>query len=292
MMDKKNFGDLDKPFSEYKNSKIVILPIPFDATSTWIKGSSQGPDAIITASENMELYDIETRQEVYRLGIHTDEAIKEKKSSQLLVNEVFQRIDLHLKSGKFIVSLGGEHSVSIGSFKAHNLNFSDLTIIQLDAHADLRDQYMGSGLNHACVMARAKEFCPIVQVGIRSMSSEEAKVLDKERMFYSFDIKNKSGWHKKVSRNIKDHVYLTIDLDVFDPSIMPSTGTPEPAGLDFEDVLNFVKYIIDNHILVGFDVVELCPNKINRSPDFLAAKLIYMILSYRFKSITENDAHY
>ncbi|MCJ7581575.1 MAG: agmatinase [Candidatus Aminicenantes bacterium] len=290
-MVRKSFGDLDKPFSEYKNSKIVILPIPFDATCTWITGSSQGPDAILSASANMELYDIETRQEVYKLGIHTDETIKETKSSDLMVDEVFQRINQHLKSDKFIVSLGGEHSVSIGSFKAHNLNFSDLTIIQLDAHADLRDQYMGSGLNHACVMARAKEFCPIVQVGIRSMSSDETKVLDEERMFYAHDIKNTRDWYKKVSEKIKDHVYLTIDLDVFDPSIMPSTGTPEPAGLDFDDVLNFVKYVIDNHILVGFDVVELCPNKINRSPDFLAAKLIYMILSYRFKSITESGAH-
>ena len=286
MMVKKSFGDLDKPFSEYKNSKIVILPIPFDATSTWITGSSEGPDAILSASANMELYDIETRQEVYKLGIYTDDAIKEKYSSPLMVNEVFQRINQHLKSNKFIVSLGGEHSVSIGSFKAFNLKFSDLTIIQLDAHADLRDQYMGSGLNHACVMARAKEYCPIVQVGIRSMSNAETKVFDEDRMFYSHDIKNNSDWHKKVSGKIKDHVYLTIDLDVFDPSIMPSTGTPEPAGLDFDDVYNFVKYVIDNHTLVGFDVVELCPNKIIKSPDFLVAKLIYMILSYRFKSNT------
>jgi len=291
MKSKKNFGNIKKQFTEYENSKIVILLIPFDATNTWQKGASKGPDAIISASANMELYDIETKQEVYKYGIYTDNDMKERNSSELMVDEVFQRIYQHLNSNKFVVSIGGEHSISVGAFKAFDKKFYDLSIIQLDAHADLRDYYMDSHLNHACVMARAKEYCPIVQVGIRSMSASEAKVLDEKRIFYSDDIKKNNEWYDEVSEKVKDNVYLTIDLDVFDPSIMPSTGTPEPAGLNFDHVFNFVKHVIDNHTLVGFDVVELCPNEINKSPDFLVAKLIYMILSYRFKSNPKSHAH-
>jgi len=178
--------------------------------------------------------------------------------------------------------VGGEHSVSIGSIKAHAERFDKLSVLQLDAHADLRQEYNGSKYNHACVMARAKELCPIVQVGVRSMSSSERESVDESRMFLSRDIHDNTDWIGQAVSTLSNDVYITIDLDVFDPSIVPSTGTPEPGGLLWYEVLTFLKAVSAEKNVVGFDVVELCPDSRNKAPDFLAAKLIYKLLSYRF----------
>jgi agmatinase len=185
------------------------------------------------------------------------------------------------------VVVGGEHSVSIGPVKAQVDNNKDVTVLQLDAHCDLRDEYNGSKYNHACVMARVRELAPILQVGIRSMDSSEKQLMDKARIFFAKDIYNNRDWIDKVIQKLSDNVYITIDLDVFDPSVMPSTGTPEPGGLLWYDVLALLKAVCDKKNVVGFDVVELCPNDSNSSatgkaPDFLAAKLIYKLLSYKF----------
>jgi agmatinase len=188
----------------------------------------------------------------------------------------------YLDKGKFIIVIGGEHSVSIGSIQAHAEKYDDLTVLQLDAHTDLRDEYHDSKYNHACVMARVKEKCPIVQVGIRSMDASEKDSIDSSRTFFAKDIYNNTDWIKQVISKLTDNVYVTIDLDVFDPSIMPSTGTPEPGGLLWYDVLMLLKNISKKKNIVGFDVVELCPESHNRAPDFLAAKLIYKFLSYKF----------
>jgi agmatinase len=278
-----NFGGLPEEYSNLSNAKIVIVPVAYDATSTWIKGADNGPAAIIEASANMELYDIETDSEVYREGIYTDKTIEEKFSPEGMVEEVKKRVSNYLEKGKFVVVLGGEHSVSIGSIKAYVENKVDFTVLQLDAHSDLRDQYEGSKYNHACVMARVKELCPIVQVGIRSMDYSEKASMDRTNVFFAEDIYSRIDWIGKVISKLKDRVYITIDLDVFDPSIMPSTGTPEPGGLLWYDVLKFLRRVADNRDIVGFDVVELCPNEINKSPDFLASKLIYKLLSYKFR---------
>lgn len=277
-----NFGYLPEEYSNPNDAKIVIIPVAYDGTSTWRKGADKGPTAIIEASANMELYDIETDSQVYKKGIFTEEPIAGEISTTEMMKTVTETVRYHLERNKFTVVIGGEHSVSIGSIKAHTEQYTNLTIFQLDAHADLREEYNGSEYNHACVMARVKELCPIVQVGVRSMDYSEKDSIDLPRTFFARDIYNNTDWIKKVISRLSDNTYITIDLDVFDPSIMPSTGTPEPGGLLWYDVLALLKAVSDRKNIVGFDVVELCPDDRNKAPDFLAAKLIYKLLSYKF----------
>ncbi len=280
---KTNFGDLTEENSSLENSKIVIVPVPYDETSTWIKGADKGPDAIIEASANMELYDIETDSEVYKQGIFTDSDVIEKSSDEKMVSAVKERVLKYFDDGKFTVVIGGEHSVSLGAIQAHKEKFEDICVLQLDAHTDLRDEYLDSKYNHACVMSRVKELCPIVQVGVRSMDSSEKENMDKENVFFAKDVCDNDGWVDKVISKLSEKVYITIDLDVFDPSIMSSTGTPEPGGLLWYDVLKLLKSVCSERNIIGFDVVELCPNDNNKAPNFLAAKLIYKLLSYKFE---------
>ncbi len=277
-----NFGYLPEEYSDPENAGIIIIPVAYDGTSTWIKGADKGPTAIIEASANMELYDIETDSEVYRKGIYTEDTITREITTTEMINAVNGTVQYYLEKNRFTVVIGGEHSVSIGSIKAHAEYYANLTVLQLDAHADLREEHNGSIYNHACVMARIKEFCPVAQVGIRSMDSSENESMDKTRTFFAEDIHNNEDWIKKVVSTLSDNVYITIDLDVFDPSIMPSTGTPEPGGLLWYDVLALLKAVSNKKIVVGFDVVELCPDDRNKAPDFMAAKLIYKLLSYKF----------
>ena len=275
-------GDIAKEYSNLITSKVTIIPVPYDETSTWIKGADKGPAAIIDASANMELYDIESDSEPYKIGIFTDKPVLERTSPERMVEAVEKRVKMHMGKGKFPIVIGGEHSVSIGAICAVAKRRKKLTVLQLDAHTDLRWEYDWSKYNHACVMARAKELCPIVQVGIRSMDISEKPNIDKRRIFFAEDIYGKTNWIKKILALLKGDVYVTIDLDVFDPSIMPSTGTPEPGGLGWYEVLELLKRVFHNNNVVGFDVVELCPNKNNKAPDFLAAKLIYKLISYKF----------
>jgi agmatinase len=230
----------------------------------------------------MELYDIETDSEVYRKGIFTDTPVETGSSPGLVVEAVAQRVRTHIRDKKFVVLIGGEHSVSIGSVKAHVEDSADVTVLQLDAHTDLRDEYNGSKYNHACVMARIKEMCPIVQVGIRSMDSSERQRLEKENVIFARDIYGLSDWLERAVSKLSNNVYVTIDLDVFDPSIMPSTGTPEPGGLLWYDVLALLKAVAQKKNVVGFDVTELSPDEKNKAPDFMAAKLVYKLLNYKF----------
>jgi agmatinase len=263
---------------------VVVLPIPYDGTSTWVKGSDKGPEALLEASANMELYDIETNSEPYRIGIHTAAPVTSNSSPEALVEESKKRAIEILDKDKFLVTIGGEHSVSIGIIQAYAEKFEKLSVIQIDAHADLREQYEGSPNNHACVMARAKELCPIVQIGIRSMDVEENKNLNHSRVFWGHQISHNDSWMEEAIDMLTENVYLTIDLDGLDPSILPSTGTPEPGGLLWYQTLKFLKKLTDRKKLVGFDVVELCPNPSEKSSDFVAAKLVYKILAYRFNS--------
>lgn len=278
-----NFGDLPEEYSTLEKAEIVILPVPYDRTSTWIKGSDKGPAAIIEASGNMELYDIETDSEVYRMGIYTAEPVNGQMFPEDMVASVREKVGHYIRKNKYVVVIGGEHSVSIGSVMAHIEKDTHISVLQLDAHSDLRDEYEGSRYNHACVMARISELCPIVQVGIRSMDFSEKAALDTSRIFFAEDVRRDKSWIEKVISKLSEKVYITIDLDVFDPSIMPSTGTPEPGGLLWYDLLELLKSVFNGKRVVGFDVVELCPNEKNKAPDFLAAKLIYKLLSYKFK---------
>ena len=278
-----NFGDLPEQYSSLENAGIVVIPVPYDHTSTWIKGADKGPAAIIEASAHMELYEIETNSEVYKKGIFTAGIVDGQEHPENMVKSVAEQVRQYLQDNKYVVVLGGEHSVSIGSVKAHTENNAGITVLQLDAHSDLRDEYEGSKYNHACTMARIAELCSIVQVGIRSMDSSEKNALDKSRIIFAEEIFSDKNWIEKVLSKLSQNVYVTIDLDVFDPSIMPSTGTPEPGGLLWYDVLGLMRTVFENRNVVGFDIVELCPNERNKAPDFLATKLIYKLLSYKFR---------
>ena len=277
-----NFGDLPSEYCKEKNSSIVILPVPYDGTSTWIKGADKGPDAIIDSSVHMELYDIETNSEVYKNGIYTSKSLTRLSSVNTMVKAVKAKtLDL-INQNKFQVTIGGEHSVTIGVVEALAEKYKEVTVLQLDAHSDMREDYDGSKYNHACAMARAKDHFPVVQVGIRSVDSSELKNIKKENLFLASEIQKDKTWKDKVVNRLSKKVYLTIDLDVFDPSIIPSTGTPEPGGLGWYEVIDLIEKVIKEKELIGFDVVELCPNPNDQAPDFLAAKLIYKILSYKF----------
>ncbi len=277
-----DFGDFDDKFHDPNTARVVLLPVPYDATSTYIKGSGIGPAAILEASYQLENYDIETNSEPYKVGIHTAEPVTENSSPEKMIAAVHNKTAEYLSKDKFVVTIGGEHSVSIGAIQAHAEKVKDLGVLQLDAHADLRDEYQGSKFNHACVMARVKEFCPVVQVGIRSMDIEEKKVMTAGSVFFAEDIHKDRSYIESVIDKLTDNVYITIDLDVFDPSVMPSTGTPEPGGMLWYDVLALLRAVCKKKNVVGFDIVELCPNENNKAPDFTAAKLIYKTLAYKF----------
>jgi len=283
-----NFGGLSRRHSNYKNSSIVILPVPFDKTSTWIKGSSKGPQAIINASKHLELYDIETGSEISINGIHTAGKVSGL-TPEVMVRNVYKKTRKLLADNKYTVVVGGEHTVSLGTIKAHVEFFDNVSILHLDAHSDMRDTYDGIHYSHACVMARAKEMTDkIVSVGIRSMDSSELEYINNKNIFYAADIRKSKSWINNATTKLSDNVYITIDLDVFDPSIMPSTGTPEPGGLGWYDVIDLLEYVSKKRNIIGFDVVELCPSK-HVAPDFLAAKLIYKLLSLRFSRFPKNS---
>jgi agmatinase len=274
-----SFCGLPTDATAYAQASTIILPIPFDKSSTWLKGADKGPAAIIESSKQLELYDIETDSEVYKKGIFTAKPLHAT-SSSVLLRKTDTKVSGYLRDNKFVVTLGGDHSVSIGVFKAYAKHYNDLSILHLDAHADSRDSYEGTPYNHACVMARAREFTKnIVSVGIRSMDSSERPHLDRKKMFFAHDIHDSDKWINNAVRLLTDSVYITIDLDVFDPGIMPSTGTPEPGGLGWYQIMKLLVSVSKSKRIVGFDVVELCPSK-NKAPDFLAAKLIYTLLSY------------
>ncbi len=276
-----NFGGAEVVY-DYAGSGIIIVPVPYDETSTWLKGSDKGPDAILNASANLEFYDIETESEVHKRGIHTIEPIREKRSPEALVNAVYDKALQLLLEKKFPVIIGGNHTVSIGSVKAFSEHFNNLSVLQLDAHSDLRQEYEGSRFNHACTMARAREYAPVVQVGIRSMSAEELPYAERDCIFYAHELYYNKELYRKAIDKLTENVYVTIDLDVFDTSIMPSTGTPEPGGPEYFELMHFLRDVAKTRNIVGFDVVELCPSPANKTPDFVAAKVIYQLLSYIF----------
>ncbi|MEI6133135.1 MAG: agmatinase [Bacillota bacterium] len=277
-----NFGGIPPKYDNLEKAKVVILPVPYDGTSTWIKGADKGPDAILEASANMELYDIETNSEVYKKGIFTAPAVSEAQSPEKMTEAVYAASLQYVTAKKFLVTLGGEHSISVGAIQAYAETYPNLTVLQFDAHSDMRPEYEGSRFNHACAMSRAVEMCPIVQVGIRSMDVDEKKYIHPDRIFYAENRHRDTDWMNKAVSLLSENVYITIDLDVFDPSIMPSTGTPEPGGLLWHEVLDMIRLVNAKTNIIGFDVVELCPNTINKAPNFLAAKLIYKILSYKY----------
>ncbi len=276
-----NFGGNEVVY-DYHSCRIVILPVPYDETSTWMKGADKGPDAIMEASVNLEFYDIETNSEAHKHGIYTLEPLTEKSSPEALVNSVRDKVLFLISEKKFPVVVGGNHTVTIGSVKAFGEVTNDLSVLQLDAHSDLRQEYEGSEYNHACAIARAREVAPVVQVGIRSMSADELAYADKERIFFAQNLYYDKSLYNKAIDLLSENVYITIDLDVFDPSLIPATGTPEPGGPEYFEIMHFLREVVRRKNVVGFDVVELCPSPVNKTSDFIAAKIIYQLLSYIF----------
>ena len=281
-METKTYAGIPEKFAKLENAKIVLIPVPYDGTSTWQKGADKGPEAFLHASENMELYDIETDSEVYKKGIHLVEAVTENTSPEAMVDAVHSEIKANIIRNKFVTMFGGEHSVSIGAIRAFDECFDNLTVLQLDAHADLRREYEGSKYNHASALYEANENTNLIQVGIRSMDIEEKRVMNEDNVFFAHDMVKDDFWMFNALELMTDNVYITVDLDVFDPSILPSTGTPEPGGLLWYETLEFLKRVFQEKKVVGFDIVELCPNEIDKSSDFVAAKLYYKMLSYKF----------
>lgn len=277
------FADVEEKYGQYETAKIVLIPVPYDGTSTWLKGADKGPDAFLDAADNMEIYDIETQCEPYKIGVYLDEPVDENSSPEAMSDAVQQRVAQYLNDHKFVTLFGGEHSISIGSIRAFGDKFKDLTVLQLDAHTDLRPEYNGSKYNHACAVFEANEKHHLVQVGIRSMDVEEVQYLKRENVFFAHEIAENANWIEDVYNNLGDNpIYITIDLDAFDPSICPSTGTPEPGGLEWYPTLKLLKKVIQTKNVVGFDIVELMPNENEKSSDFLAAKLYYKMLAYLY----------
>ncbi len=285
----KTYAGIPEEFAQIDKAKIVLIPVPFDGTSTWGKGADKGPDAFLEASENMELYDIETDSEVYKKGIFLTEPIHETSSPEAMVNKVHETVKQYIKRNKFVTIFGGEHSISIGTIRAFNECFENLTVLHIDAHADLRESYEDSPYNHACAVHEASTTTNLVQVGIRSMDAIEKTFMDEEKTFFAHDMVNDEFWIDNVIELLGKDVFITFDLDAFDPSICPSTGTPEPGGLIWYETLEFLKRVFEETNVVGFDIVELCPNPIDRSSDFLAAKLYYKMLSYKYMNSNEEE---
>jgi agmatinase len=286
-MNKKNYAGISDKYSRIDDAKVVLIPVPYDGTSSWQKGADKGPEAFLEASENMELYDIETKSEVYRKGIYLAPPVTEDASPEKMVDTVYKTVKNYIKQEKFVTIFGGEHSVSIGTIRAFNESFEDLTVVQLDAHADLRPEYEGSICNHACALHEASKKANLVQVGIRSMDVSEVEHMDENQVYFAHDLYE--DWQDDAIGQMTPNVFITIDLDALDPSILPSTGTPEPGGLFWYETLEFLKMMFKKKNVVGFDIVELCPNENEKSSDFLAAKLYYKMLSYKFKYQNYNE---
>jgi len=287
-MPPENFGGLPEEHSQYATSRAVIFPVPLERTTSYEHGTRNGPAAILAASRNMELYDEELETEPYKeIGIHTLPAIDTADGTlNEVITEIFTAQLGLLEDDKFTVSLGGEHSLTPPLVSATAKKFKNLSVLQIDAHADLRDEYQGNPASHACAMRRVVEVCPAVQVGIRSLSVEEAQAIPHLRtsVYWAKDIARApmKSWIAKVLADLSPNVYLTIDLDGFDPAFVPATGTPEPGGLDWMQVTSLIRAVADHKKIVGMDVVELLPQPGDHASDFLAAKLVYKCLAYIF----------
>jgi len=276
-----NFLGIPKSFSSYQKSNFTILPVPYEQTTTYKAGTKEGPQAIITASKQVELFDEELKAEPYKSGIHTVEELEPtSRGPEEMIERIYQAGRELLKDSKVIVMLGGEHTISIGMIKAYREKYKNLSVLQLDAHADLRQSYQGSKFSHACTMRRVRELAPAVQAGIRNLSLEEHNWVkrNKIRLFYAREKDKNSA--DQIVNSLSENVYLTFDLDFLDPSIMPSVGTPEPGGYLWYETLELLRTVAQKVNIVGFDMVELCPQPGNVAPDFLAAKLIYKIIGY------------
>jgi N1-aminopropylagmatine ureohydrolase len=279
-----NFLGIGPPFTDLEKARVVLLPVPYDRTATYGKGTAKGPEGLIAASCSLELYDEELGSDTYTLGIHTAPPQSGNEDlPEVMVKKVEAAVDRYLEMEKLVVTVGGEHSITAGAVAAHRRRHPKLTVVQLDAHCDLRDEYEGSRNNHACVMRRIREMgIPTLSVGIRSLSREEADYLSENpsTLISGRQVAQGRQWFEEVLSAAGEEVYLTVDMDYFDPALVPGTGTPEPGGGDWYTALAFLKALSRKSRIVGFDIVELSPIPLQPASDFLAAKLLYRLLGY------------
>lgn len=273
----------------YEKAKVVILPVPYEGTVTYKKGASRGPAGIIEASKHLEMYDEELDKSTYKIGMCTLKplSLQQKEKPEDIIKKVKEICKVLIKDNKFAVVLGGEHSISLGYYLALKGKYSDLSVVQLDAHADLREEYDETKYSHACVIARIRESCnKVVQIGIRSLSEEEALKIKKKNyaIFYAHNIIGKSEWHDEMLKKLSKNVFVTIDTDFFDWNVAEDVGTPEPGGIGWYQSLGILRSIFKNKNVVGFDIVELAPEKENKESNscFALAKLLYRLIGYKF----------
>jgi agmatinase len=279
------FGGTTPTTTDFDNSRVVILPIPLDRTTSYVPGTRNGPHEILVASSHMELWDEETETDVHSIGIFTLPEMEFPFASMDEVVDEIRRVTAELVNrGKFPMVLGGEHSITGPVVAAVAAKHPGLSVLQIDAHADLRESFMGTPHSHACAMRRVLDHARTTQVGIRSLSPEEAAAAPslKTKIFYDWNMRKDPDWIDRVVDSLGETVYITIDVDGFDPAIMPATGTPEPGGLSWYEGLTLLRRVIEARTVVGCDIVELSPMPGNVAPNFMCAKLIYKILSYRF----------
>jgi len=291
---KQNFLGIEKEFSSFENSKITVLSCPYEKTTSYGKGTAKGPAAILKASHFVEFFDEETKKEVcFEHGIAALKPLSfGKLTGRKALDLIYKNVKALIDAGKFVVTLGGEHSISTAPVKAHFDSFSKseggFSLLHFDAHSDLRVEYEGSKYSHASFAARAAEFTTdITQVGIRAQCKEEYEFIKQKGIntFYAYQMRNEGFDYllrEKIIDTLNKNVYITFDVDYFDPSIMPSTGTPEPNGFYWDETMSLLKDVCEKRNVLGFDVVELAPRKDYTFPDFLTAKLVYKILNYKF----------
>jgi N1-aminopropylagmatine ureohydrolase len=281
------FGGTLPTRRSFDDSQVVILPVPVDRTTSYVGGTRNGPHEILQASTHMELWDEEVRADVHGVGIFTLPEMELPFGEMQAVVDEIERVAYEIVGrGKFLVSLGGEHSITPPLVSAAARKYPELSVLQIDAHADMRDAYMGTPHNHACAMRRAAEYASITQVGIRSLSTEEAEALPrlKTTVFYDVDMRRDPRWIDAVVESLGPNVYVTIDVDGMDPAIMPATGTPEPGGLSWQEITRLLRATAERRTIVSADIVELSPIPGMVAPNFLCAKLLYKLLTYRFAS--------
>lgn len=282
-MNQRQFLGETEASASFEEAQVVIIPLPYEGGVSWGKGTAEAPDAVLAASEYLELYDEELRAELNKIGIYTIEAPVIPQQHEEMTQAVYRAVKTVLVQNKFPVSIGGDHSVTAGCFQAFREKYGEISVIQFDAHADLRDSYEGSKLSHACVMARLQEMTPnSLQIGIRSISKEEAESADWDSIGTIRRIRNKTFDLEKQIKKLPDPVYITFDADVFDWSVIRSTGTPEPGGMTWDEAVDILQIIFKNREVAGFDVVELIGDDNDRNSAFAIAKLIYKMIGMKF----------
>jgi agmatinase len=274
------FGNIPKEYSSYENSRVVILPVPYEHTTSYLKGTARGPEAILRASYQIELFDEKLKQEIFRIGIHTLPFMTINSHSEKLLKQIEDEVVTHLNTNKLIVILGGEHTITLGALRGVKKFFPNIVVLQLDAHADLRISYQGNPYSHACVMHKVLNYAPLFQIGIRSLSKEEFLLIDEGKVFTLFAHEISPENLEAFISKLPEDIYLTIDMDSFDPAVVPGVGNPEPGGLNWEMADQILELISAQSRIRAFDIVELRPITGEVRSEVTAARLLYRLLGY------------